>query len=63
MKTPQPRTDKAILRKKADCFAAYNTVSWSSPLRGLFQQEKEAMTTDRSNRVAAFAACTATRAF
>ena len=57
MKTPQPRIDKAILRKKADCFAVYNT-----PLSGLFQQEKEAVTSDRGSRVAPFAACLVTRA-
>ena len=62
MKTPQARIDKAILRKKADCFAVYNTVSWSSPLSGLFQQEKEAVTSDRGSRVAPFAACLVTRA-
>ena len=58
---PEPRIDKAILRKKADCFAVYNTVSWSCPLSGRFQQEKEAVTTDRGSRVAAFAAGTVTR--
>ena len=58
----EPRIDKAILRKKADCFAVYNTVSWSCPLSGRCQKEKEAVTTDRGSRVAAFAAGTATKA-